>query len=126
MKLDKKFLEDGYHPYAVYNPHNKPVDDLPVIFGFNNGGEYGWMHACLLSEDGAGLGSHLCSAEYYMRGDLGIYEGSREDRHEGFRHYYPDGYRMAFVSKEDINSCEALLNAYKLNQEQAKQANVNT
>lgn len=24
--------------WAVYNPHNKSLEDLPIIFGFNNGG----------------------------------------------------------------------------------------
>ena len=24
--------------WAVHNPHGKPLDELPVIYGFNNGG----------------------------------------------------------------------------------------
>lgn len=82
---------------AIYNPQNKPVDQLPVIYGFNNGGSPGFMYACLIAEDGAGMGSHMCSSEGYMPGDLGCLEGSRPDRHEGFREHYPDGYRMEFV-----------------------------
>lgn len=26
---------------AIFNPHNKPLEDLPVIYGFNNGGQPG-------------------------------------------------------------------------------------
>jgi len=91
----------GDRGYAVFNPHGKPVDDLPFIFGWNNGGEPGWYIACLLSEDGAGLGSHCCSSEGYMPHDLGILKGSRPDRHEHFRAHYPDGYRMDFVKHDD-------------------------
>lgn len=87
--------------YAVHNPHNKPVEALPVIYGWNNGGCPGWYSACLLSEDGEGLGGHICSSEGYMPHDLGILEGSRPDRHERFRAHYPDGYRMDFVRHDD-------------------------
>lgn len=83
---------------AVFNPLNKPEAELPVIYGFNNGGGAGNYYACLMAEDGTGLGSHLCSSEGYMPGDLGCIEGSRPDRHEHFREHYPDGYRMEFVS----------------------------
>lgn len=35
--LAQHLLEQEGKPYAVFNPHNKPVESLPVIFGFNNG-----------------------------------------------------------------------------------------
>jgi hypothetical protein len=101
---------------AIFNPHNRPVEELPVIYGFNNGGDYGFMHAILLAEDGTGLGSHLCSSEAYMPADLGILEGTREDRHEGFREHYPDGYRMEFVRGCDVVAHKGLNEAYRLNQ----------
>ena len=88
--------------WAVYNPHNKPLADLPVIYGFNNGGSPGWYEAVLLAQDGTYLGGHVCSHEGYMEHDLGILEGTREDRHEEFRKHYPDGYRMEFVSYDDV------------------------
>ena len=105
--------------YAVFNPHNKPLANLPVIYGFNNGGEPGWMYACLLAEDGAGLGSHVCSSEGYMPHDLGVLEGARPDRHEDFRKHYPDGYRMEFVGKDEVSTRTntGLELAYKRNQE---------
>ena len=84
-------------PVAVHNPHNKPLEELPVIYGFNNGGSRGWLEAVLMSQDGTYLGGHTCSDEAYMPHDLGILEGSRPDRHEDFKKYYPDGYRMEFV-----------------------------
>lgn len=100
--------------YAVFNPHNKPVEELPFIYGFNNGGSPGWYHACLLAADGTGLGSHLCSDEGFMLGDLGILEGYRADRHETFREHYPDGYRMEFVSYSDVPGHAELQAAFKL------------
>ena len=113
--------------YAVYNPHNKTLDELPVIYGFNNGGSPGWMSAVLLAEDGAGLGGHICSSEAYMRHDLGILEGTRPDRHETFKKHYPDGYRMDFVPLDIVKSGthEGLERAYRLNQERATAENNN-
>lgn len=97
--------------YAVFNPHGKPVDELPFIYGFNNGESPGWFSGVLLAEDGTPLGGHLCSHEYYMLGDLGITEGSRPDRHEDFQKHYPDGYRMDFVTFDDVRSHEGLSKA---------------
>lgn len=102
-------------PYAIYNPNGLPVESLPVIFGFNNGGSPGWYSAQLLAEDGTSLGGHICSHEGYMRHDLGIIEGTRPDRHEGFRKHYPEGYRMAFVAYDEVRSCEALAKACERN-----------
>lgn len=87
---------------AVHNPHGKPVEDLPVIYGFNNGGSVGWMSAILIAQDGTILGGHTCSNEYFMPGDLGVLEDSRADRHEDFKKHYPDGYRMEFIGHEDF------------------------
>lgn len=103
---------------AIFNPHNKPVDELPFIYGFNNGGSHQMLMAQLLAADGTAMGSHCCSHECYMRGDLGIEEGHRADRHEYFQKHYPDGYRMAFVKWEH----EGLQAAYRLNQAQREDA----
>lgn len=100
---------------AVYNPHNKPEEELPHIYGFNNGGSPGWYSATLVAEDGTYLGGHICSDEGYMYHDLGILEGTRPDRHEWFREHYPDGYRMAFVPHAEVGSHEGLLNALTKN-----------
>lgn len=101
--------------YEVFNPHNRPTNELPVIYGFNNGGSPGFFSGCLIAEDGTGLGGHLCSGEYYMYGDLGIQKGSRPDRHEGFRKHYPDGYRMDFVSYANVPGHAALNLAFERN-----------
>jgi len=105
---------------AIFNPHDKPVSELPVIYGFNNGGNHGRMQAVLLAQDGTGLGGHTCSSEAYMPADLGILEGTCEDRHEEFRAHYPDGYRMEFVRGADVLAHEGLKAAYNLNQAQPK------
>lgn len=112
----------GDKGWACHNPHGKPVEELPIIYGFNNGGSAGWMHAQLIAEDGTGLGSHLCSSEGYMPYDLGILEGSRPDRHEHFRGHYPDGYRMAFVSHSEVPNTPALLEAFERNKALAEAA----
>ena len=96
---------------AVYNPHDKPIDDLPFIYGFNNGGPPGFMDAALIAQDGAYLGGHCCSHECFMPGDLGIVEGARADRHETFQKHYPDGYRMEFVSYIDVPQHTGLMEA---------------
>lgn len=102
--------------YAVFNPLAKPFDELPIIYGFNNGGGPGMLSAVLIAQDGTGLGGHCCSGEGYMRHDLGILEGTRPDRHESFREHYPDGYRMDFITQSEVLTHPGLEEAYRLNQ----------
>lgn len=102
--------------YAVFNPQNKTIGELPVIYGFNNGGAPGWYDATAIAEDGVVLGGHLCSANCFIPYDLGILEGARPDRHEkDYQKHYPDGYRMEFVPKEEIKGHVALKRAFDLN-----------
>lgn len=109
--------------YAVFNPHNRPIEELPFIYGFNNGGSPGWFDAVLLAEDGTCLGSHLCSHEGYMPHDLGILEGTRPDRHKTFQEHYPDGYRMDFISYTDAADHKGLQIAFELNKKMAEEKN---
>lgn len=102
---------------VVFNPHGKPEENLPVIYGFNNGGSPQRLHGYLIAEDGTCLGAHSCSHEAYMPHDLGIIEGARPDRHEDFRKHYPDGYRMEFVTLELVGSHAGLTAAYNKNQQ---------
>lgn len=105
----------------VYNPLNKPVEELPFIIGFNNGGQYDWLEAIAVSEDGHFLGSHICSHELYMENDLGILEGTRPDRHaDSYSKHYPEGYRMDFVPWNKLKDHELLNKALKLFDERAK------
>ena len=105
---------------AVFNPQGKPEDDLPIIYGFNNGGSSVHLHAVLIAEDGTSLGSHGCSDEAYMRADLGILEGSYPGRHkDDFMKHYPDGYRMDFVPYSKVPSHKQLQKAFKLSKEHA-------
>ena len=109
-------------PYAVFNPNDRPVGDLPIIYGWNNGGSDQWYRGHLMAEDGTALGGHVCSAEGYMYTDLGILEGSAPDRHEHFRKHYPDGYRMDFVPYADARAHRGLMAAYEKNQEKGRAA----
>jgi len=106
-------------PLAVFNPLGKPVAELPVIYGFNNGGPHQFLSAVLLAEDGVELGGHCCSSEGYMPSDLGCLKGSRPDRHEDFQKHYPDGYRMEFVSYCDLPSHARINAAMKKHDERA-------
>ena len=114
--LAEHLLRVGNRPVHIFNPNNVPVEELPVIYGFNNGGSPGWYSAVLLADDGAYMGGHICSDEGYMPHDLGILEGTRPDRHEGFVKHYPDGYRMEFVQTGDIKDHEGLRAAISRNQ----------
>ncbi len=104
---------------AIHNPNGVAESDLPVIYGFNNGGSPGWMQAQLIAEDGTCLGGHLCSAEGYMPYDLGVIEGQRPDRHETFRKHYPGGYRMEFVGYDAVKGHAKLMEALRLCEEKA-------
>lgn len=101
--------------WAVFNPHDKPVSELPAIYGFNNGGSRDWWEAVALSADGKCLGGHCCSHEAYMPHDLGVLEGTREDRHtDQYQKHYPDGYRMVFVASDEIKDHAGLQEAIRL------------
>jgi len=89
-------------------------EQTPVIYAFNNGGQQGFFEGVLLAEDGTFLGSHICSNEFFMPGDLGVRDGARPDRHERFRQHYPNGYRMEFVRYEDVPSHDWLQAALAL------------
>ncbi len=107
------------HGYAIYNPHNKTISDLPVIYGFGGGCIGVCYIVYLIAEDGAALGSHVSSDEIWALNDLGILEGTRPDRHEGFRKHYPDGYRMDYVRRCDVDGHDGLqlaLNRYDATQ----------
>lgn len=104
---------EGRRPF-VLNPHGKPLNELPVIYGFNNGGSLGWFSAVALAEDGTVLGGHVCSAEGYMPHDLGILAGTKLDRHENdYQKHYPDGYRMEFVPSPEIDAHAGLQEAIR-------------
>jgi hypothetical protein len=107
---------------AIWNPDCKPEKDLPTIYGFNNGGDGGFLHAVLIADDGTILGSHLCSHEGYMPGDLGVLEGHRLDRHARFREHYPNGYRMDFVPHGDVPTHEGLQAAFAKVQQTKKES----
>jgi hypothetical protein len=123
-------LYEAQHLYAMegkrtafYNPLQKPIDELPIIYGFNNGGSPGWFSAVAIAEDGTYLGGHVCSSEAYMPHDLGILEGTRLDRHEkDYSKHYPDGYRMEFVPSSEIKTHEKLNEAFRLNQLQEQES----
>lgn len=103
----------------VFNPNNRPESELPAIYGFNNGGSPGLLSGVLIAADGTVLGSHCCSHEAYMPGDLGVTEGHRSDRHETFRAHYPGGYRMEFVSHEAVPAHAGLMAAIDKAHQQA-------
>jgi hypothetical protein len=102
---------------AVFNPNNRPVEELPVIYGFNNGGSPGFFMGALIAEDGEEMGGHVCSSENYMLHDLGILPGSRPDRHETFKAKFPDGYRMEFVRYADVEGHLKLNEAFQKGEE---------
>ena len=94
----------------------------PKIFCFSNvkGGGDGIAYA--MAEDGNVLGSHWCSNEAFVRGDLGVTEGSRPDRHEDYAKHYPDGYEMEFIPASDVSDHAGLSKAFELNQALAETA----
>ena len=109
--------------YAFHNPHDKPLDELPIIWAFSNvrGGGDGICYA--MAQDGTVLGSHWCSNEAYAPHDLGVTKGARQDRHdESYTKHYPDGYRMSFVNADEVSAHPGLNEAFALNKQQAERA----
>jgi hypothetical protein len=101
----------------------KGEDMKPKIYCFSNavGGGDGCAYA--MAEDGTVLGSHWCSHESYVPGDLGVISDSRPDRHENnYSRHYPDGYEMEFVASKSVGKHEGLQEAFRLNGLAAKAA----
>ena len=91
----------------------------PKIFCFSNVVDGGEGMAYAMAEDGTVLGSHLCSHETFVPGDLGVHPGSRPDRHKHFAQHYPDGYEMEFVPSKEVPTHEGLQKAFALNKASA-------
>ena len=95
---------------------------LPKIYCFMSSmSDIGGI-AYAIAEDGNVLGSHFCGGEWFVEQDLGVTKDTRPDKHETYKKHYPNGYEMVFVQMEDIEAHKGLQNAFKLNQELAKQA----
>jgi hypothetical protein len=92
-----------------YNPNDLPLDELPFITCFNNGGRTGWLQAVAIADSGHVLGTHICSDESFMQHDLQMLGvmGSRHTKH--YQKHYPDGYRMRFVSFANVQHDDALM-----------------
>lgn len=101
-------------PFHVFNPQDKPLDELPIIIGFNNGGQMGWLEAVAIAQDGTILGGHICSSEAYMPHDLGLIEGARSDRFDEYCKHYPDGFRCEFVPHAKAKDHDGLKAAFQL------------
>lgn len=106
---------------VIFNPQNVEPSGLPTIYAFSNarGGD---GEAYAMAADGTVLGSHWCSAEGYVLGDLGVIPGWRDDRHETYRKHYPNGYRMEFVPQRELKTHPGLTEAWRLNQEAGQRA----
>ncbi len=118
--LAQHLAETAGRKTVVFNP--KSLESVPPIYAFSNvsGGGDGIAYA--MAADGTVLGSHWCSHEGYVPHDLGVLEGTREDRHETYRKHYPDGYAMKFVRTSDVKTHPGLVTAFALNQQQAAAA----
>lgn len=103
--------------YRIYNPHGKPIDELPLISGFNNGGRHGTYSGVIIAQDGTVLGGHICSNEHYMLHDLGVAATGPEYRRVAFEAHYPDGCRTRFVSYADVQNDPIIQEALRLNKE---------
>ena len=91
------------------------------IYAFSAvGGGDGIAYA--IAQDGTVLGSHWCSHDGFVPGDLGVTPGSRLDRHEHYAKHYPDGYEMEFVRSDKIETHAGLQEAIRLNNLQPEES----
>ena len=119
LYLEQHLFDQQGRKRAIHNPHNKPTIELPIVYGFNNGGgRYMWQ-AIAMAQDGTVLGSHCCSNELYMPSDIGMLEGN-EYRAKSFTKHYPDGWRVEFVGINGVPTHEGLKVAFALNKAYAE------
>lgn len=103
--------------YHVYNPLNKPEEELPIIYGFNNGGNPGFYSAIALAESGHDLAGHICSTEGWMPLDLGFHDAGFIHKREHYRQHYPEGYRTIFLERDELSTDTGFLAAIERNKE---------
>lgn len=97
-----RFFKSAHdHPLYIFNPHKKPEGELPVIYGFNNGGPTGRMNACLLAQDGSVIGSYMVAHESYIVHDLCLFGEENQGRLHACKLHYQGGFRFAYVGYED-------------------------
>lgn len=107
----------------VFNPHNKPVEELPFIIGFPNGGFMGNIVAVAVATDGHALGSHMSSDEWFGARDIGVEEGTfAKSRNETYQAHYPQGYRTKWVTRSEIKTDPDLKVALENNKKLEKEA----
>jgi len=98
----------------IFNPHDKPIDELPTIYGFSKGNANETHFGCLLSEDGTLIHTKQSPTEFHLQYDLGILKDTQYEMHKYLRVYYPDGYRMEFVPSWKILNHGKLLKIMKI------------
>lgn len=95
----------------IYNPDNRPEDELPIIFGYISGGRRGHYEGILISDFGWTLYSTVSASEGFVPYDLGIYKGSRPALHDRIKRHFPSGYRMEYIGRSDVKTHEGLSRA---------------
>lgn len=96
---------------------------VPTIYCFLNGGSPGWYNVLAIAEDGSALAGHVCSSPAFFLHDIGI---ESDWKHEHYRAHYPDGYRLEWVERDEIDGHEALQRAFALADEKAATGAVGT
>ena len=99
---------------VIFNPNNLPVEQLPVVYGYNAGGRMNALTGKLISEDGEKLGYHVSVDEESMAKDLGIFVGFGDEKHQDIQQYYPNGYKMEFVDYFSVSTHTKLLTAISI------------
>ena len=88
---------------VAFNPQDKPLEDLPKVYGFHNGGTPGFYYGQLLALDGTPLGSCVIEHGDFMEWELGVNDKASW-RHEQISDHYPDGYVMEYVGLKEVKS----------------------
>lgn len=83
------------------------------IFCFNNGGSPGWLDAVAIAEDGNIVAGHICSAEGFMKHDLGFTSNWKHENYDA--HYGTEGWELEWVETGTLDSHAGLQEALRLN-----------
>lgn len=105
-----------------FNPNNKPLSSLPIIYGYDAGDQV----ALVITADGRPLGGTAgIKDDDSMRCVLGITEDATERRTlrvsdeeiearmGWYKEHYPNGYRTEFITASDTASHRGLVNAIR-------------
>jgi hypothetical protein len=93
----------------IFNPNNVDLTTLPVIYGFEDGGNAWGVLGRVVASDGTMFTGHVSSDDAWLQHDLGMLDSAYgTSKQREYAESFPDGYRTEFVRYKNVPHHPAL------------------